>query len=82
MNVSDYAYSLPEELIANRPPEVRGTSRQSGDVEDRKYADLPDIPESGDVLAFVGWGHLSTAYAHAVEQKYQFLSYGDSMLIM
>ena len=31
--------------------------------------------------AFAGWGHLKTAYSHAVEQKYNFLSYGDSMLI-
>lgn len=31
--------------------------------------------------AFAGWDHLKNAYAHAVAQKYNFLSYGDSMLI-
>lgn len=31
--------------------------------------------------AFAGWEHLRAAYDHAVEQKYNFLSYGDSMLI-
>lgn len=31
--------------------------------------------------AFAGWDHLRNAYNHAIEQKYNFLSYGDSMLI-
>lgn len=31
--------------------------------------------------AFAGWGHLRAAYEHAVEARYNFLSYGDSMLI-
>lgn len=31
--------------------------------------------------AFAGWDHLKHAYEHAIEQKYNFLSYGDSMLI-
>ena len=31
--------------------------------------------------AFAGWDHLHHAYDHAVKQKYNFLSYGDSMLI-
>lgn len=31
--------------------------------------------------AFAGWEHLKTAYEHAIEEKYNFLSYGDSMLI-
>ena len=31
--------------------------------------------------AFAGWEHLKNAYNHAIEQKYNFLSYGDSMLI-
>lgn len=31
--------------------------------------------------AFAGWGHLKSAYAHAIDQRYNFLSYGDSMLI-
>ena len=31
--------------------------------------------------AFAGWDHLHAAYDHAVSEKYNFLSYGDSMLI-
>lgn len=32
--------------------------------------------------AFAGWDKLLPAYQHAIEQKYHFLSYGDSMLIL
>ena len=31
--------------------------------------------------AFAGWDHLKNAYEHAIEEKYNFLSYGDSMFI-
>ena len=31
--------------------------------------------------AFAGWDHLKHAYDHAIEEKYNFLSYGDSMFI-
>ena len=31
--------------------------------------------------AFAGWEHLHNAYKHCVAEKYNFLSYGDSMLI-
>ena len=31
--------------------------------------------------AFAGWEHLHAAYDHAVTEQYNFLSYGDSMLI-
>lgn len=32
--------------------------------------------------AFAGWDNLQNAYEHAVAEKYAFLSYGDSMLIV
>ncbi len=32
--------------------------------------------------AFAGWQHLKPAYNHALQENYQFLSYGDSMLIL
>ena len=32
--------------------------------------------------AFAGWPNLSRAYDHALKHHYQFLSYGDSMLII
>ncbi len=56
MKLSDYNYALPEELIAQHPPKVRGTSRllvlnkQSGAVEHRKYAELAELLSPGDVL--------------------------------
>ena len=31
--------------------------------------------------AFAGWEYLHAAYGHCVEERYNFLSYGDSMLI-
>ena len=56
MKVSDYSYDLPEALVANMPPAVRGTSRllvvhkANGDVEDSRYADVARFLEPGDLL--------------------------------
>jgi S-adenosylmethionine:tRNA ribosyltransferase-isomerase len=56
MLVSDFGYELPEELIAQRPPEVRGTSRmmtldrRSGVFADRRFRELPSLLRAGDLL--------------------------------
>lgn len=56
MKISDYDYELPDELIADRPPEQRGTTRllvldkNTGSVTHRQYSDLADYLEQGDVL--------------------------------
>jgi S-adenosylmethionine:tRNA ribosyltransferase-isomerase len=56
MLVSEFGYELPEELIAQRPPEVRGASRMlvlgrgSGEFEDRVFGDLPSLLRAGDLL--------------------------------
>jgi S-adenosylmethionine:tRNA ribosyltransferase-isomerase len=56
MLVSEFGYDLPEELIAQRPPEIRGTSRmlmldrQTGEFADRIFADLPSLLRAGDLL--------------------------------
>ncbi|MGI0133628.1 MAG: S-adenosylmethionine:tRNA ribosyltransferase-isomerase, partial [Candidatus Micrarchaeaceae archaeon] len=56
MQLSDYTYALPEELIAGVPPEARGSSRlmvvykQTGSLEDKHYRDVTDYLKSGDVL--------------------------------
>lgn len=56
MKLSDYTYELPEARITDRPPEVRGTTRllvldkQTGQLEDSKYANLADYLKDGDVL--------------------------------
>jgi S-adenosylmethionine:tRNA ribosyltransferase-isomerase len=56
MLVSDFDYDLPEELIAQQPPAVRGASRMmtldrcSGAFTDRFFADLPSLLKPGDLL--------------------------------
>ena len=54
--VSDFDFHLPEDLIAQQPPAVRGASRMlhldraTGAMQDRQFADLPDMLRSGDLL--------------------------------
>lgn len=56
MHVSDFDYELPEHLIATRPIKQRGgsrllvLSRASGAIEHRKYSNLVDYLELGDVV--------------------------------
>lgn len=56
MRVSDYTYDLPEELIAQFPPEQRGTTRllvlnsETGSIEHRHYQDMADYLKPGDVV--------------------------------
>ena len=56
MRVAEFGFELPEELIAQRPPAERGTSRMlvmdraTGRVEDRQFGDLPDRLRAGDLL--------------------------------
>jgi S-adenosylmethionine:tRNA ribosyltransferase-isomerase len=33
------------------------------------------------ISAFAGIGNIRKAYAHAIERRYRFFSYGDAMLI-
>lgn len=53
--VSDYAYELPADLIAQHPAEPRGDSRlvvipPSGPFEHRRIRDLLDLVEPGDLF--------------------------------
>ncbi len=56
MKISDYDYSLPEERIAQFPPEVRGQSRllvlhkQSGTIQHRSYQGVAEYLDAGDVV--------------------------------
>jgi len=56
MKLSDYTYNLPENLIADQPPEIRGTSRllvlsrETGTILDRNYSDVSDYLKPGDLL--------------------------------
>ena len=57
MQLSDFDFYLPEHLIAQHPPAVRGSSRLlallPGEAPaDRLFADLPEYVGAGDVLVF------------------------------
>ena len=58
MKRTDFHYHLPVELIAQRPLEQRSSSRllcldrQSGQLSDRKFDDLPALLNPGDLLVF------------------------------
>ena len=56
MQTSFFNYDLPQELIAQEPPPLRGMSRmmvlhrESGRIEHRSVCDLPDYLEAKDLL--------------------------------
>src|SRR6266446_10454993 len=56
MKISDYSYPLPDELIADQPPEIRGSSRllvmhrESGSLIDARYLDVAAYLNNGDLL--------------------------------
>jgi S-adenosylmethionine:tRNA ribosyltransferase-isomerase len=56
MKLSDYNYELPKSLIADTPPKIRGSSRLlvlnrlTNKITDKKYTDVTDFLEDGDVL--------------------------------
>ncbi len=56
MKTSDFYFDLPEELIAQEPPEKRGTSRMlvlhrdSGTIEHRTVSDVIDYLEPADLM--------------------------------
>ena len=55
MNVSEFDFHLPEELIAQLPPATRGGSRllhvnAQGDLADRQFRDLPSLLRPNDLL--------------------------------
>ena len=56
MRVSEFSFDLPEELIAQHPPEMRGASRMlvfdraTGAVRDAAFRELPEFLRAGDVL--------------------------------
>ncbi len=58
MQVSDFHFELPDELIARYPKEERTASRllqmegNSGSLTDRTFKDVLDLVEAGDLLVF------------------------------
>ena len=57
MHISDFDFELPDELIAQHPPAVRGSSRllaalPGEPLRDVQFADLPQWLQPGDVMVF------------------------------
>jgi S-adenosylmethionine:tRNA ribosyltransferase-isomerase len=58
MKTSDFDYALPPELIAQKPIEPRDSSRlmalnrAAGSIEHRRFADICDYLQPGDVMVF------------------------------
>jgi len=56
MNLSDFNYTLPPELIAQTPIEPRDASRlmvvdrATGEISHKQFSDLPDYFRAGDIL--------------------------------
>lgn len=56
--LSDYDFDLPRELIASRPPAVRGDSRMlvvdraAQSLQHRHFSELPGFLDPGDLLVF------------------------------
>src|SRR5436190_3943667 len=57
MQLADFGFDLPRDLIAARPAEPRDSARllvipAAGDLSDRRIADLPELLRPGDLLVF------------------------------
>ena len=55
MQISDFDYALPDELIARYPAAERRASRLlevGAEIADRRFADLPALLAEGDLLVF------------------------------
>jgi S-adenosylmethionine:tRNA ribosyltransferase-isomerase len=56
LRVADFDFDLPEELIAQQPPEERGQSRMlvmdraGGAVRDSRFSEFPSLLKAGDLL--------------------------------
>ena len=55
-SLSDFDFTLPDELIAQHPAAERNASRlldgRSDAIADRRFTDLPDLLQPGDLLVF------------------------------
>lgn len=56
MKLSEFDFDLPQELIAREPMHPRDAAKllvlNAGNLSDRRFCDLPEILQSGDVLVF------------------------------
>ena len=78
LHLRDYAYHLPEELIAHYPAKHREESRmlvlsrESGAIEHRRFTDFPDYLRVGD-LCVVNDARVIPARVLAEEPKVELL---------
>ncbi len=74
MNLSDFSYNLPEELIAQNPAEMRDHSRllvykkESGDISHRNFFDIIEYLNPGDVL-FLNNSKVFSARLHGKKES-------------
>jgi S-adenosylmethionine:tRNA ribosyltransferase-isomerase len=55
MNIADFDYALPDDLVAKYPAPERRASRLlevSASLQDRSFSDLPKLLRQGDLLVF------------------------------
>jgi S-adenosylmethionine:tRNA ribosyltransferase-isomerase len=83
VRVSDFDFHLPHELIAQEPLATRSDSRMlhlrraTGEFEDRKFLDLPDLLRSDDLLVLNNsrvfparlFGHRSGLHAQRISPR-------------
>jgi S-adenosylmethionine:tRNA ribosyltransferase-isomerase len=83
MLVSDFDYHLPPELIAQEPLADRAASRmlhvrrETGEIRDAQFRDLPDLLRSEDLVVFNNtrvfparlYGHRSGSHAQSVSER-------------
>ncbi len=56
MNINEYSYDLPDQLIAQHPPTIRGQARllllnkNNGDIQHKHYVDIVDYFMPGDLV--------------------------------
>lgn len=56
MDIAQYNYDLPKELIAEYPPSIRGESRllvlsrETGEIQDKRYCDIEQFFCPGDII--------------------------------
>jgi len=81
--VSDFDYHLPPELIAQQPVADRAASRmlyvrrESGEIQDRKFRDFPDLLRPDDLVVFNNtrvfparlFGHRSGTHAQPLSPR-------------
>ena len=79
MNVKDYDYDLPEELIAQDPLEDRSSSRlmvldrQTGDVEHRHFTDILEYLHPGDCLVINNGTSVRSERGHTGKNRSTFV---------